>query len=266
MKNADKQIPVSQVLTNKITAYKFPVDKPIFWGPNQVTVFPSTYNEPTGPWRSNVLLQIPRVARFFFGDGGLLGGKGGTCAQNSTTPPPDKLWKYTSTQWWGTAASLKPAYRGSRIPNTGPNVYTINPSLGLWDSYDVFGDLGIGVMWNQTQFEAADLFGSVFQNGIYDPNTRVTVRNSDGSGSPLYQGPIDSCPYFDLLVYRSVTWIRTRTDNGFSTFVYGISSFNPPGTSGTAPPRCSFVDAFGATLSEQPIDDYLAILGTRGPC
>lgn len=86
MKNADNQIPVSKVMKNYTIVYKFPADKPIYWGPNQVTIYPATYNEPDQTqWKKNFILQIPRVTRFFFGDGGTSGG-GGPCDGGSTGP------------------------------------------------------------------------------------------------------------------------------------------------------------------------------------
>lgn len=85
MKNADQQIPVSQVMKQQAIIYSFPMSKPIYWGPGQVTVFPDTYNEPDKTqWKKNFILQIPRVARFFFGDGGNNGGGGGPCDGGST--------------------------------------------------------------------------------------------------------------------------------------------------------------------------------------
>lgn len=87
MKNADNQIPVSKVMGGRIISYSFPVSTPIYWGPGQVTVFPNTYNEPDkAQWKRSYIMQIPRVVRFFFGDGGILGGGGGPCDGGSTGP------------------------------------------------------------------------------------------------------------------------------------------------------------------------------------
>jgi hypothetical protein len=66
MKNRDRWIPRSETAKHHVISQKFPAARPIFWGPNQFTVYPSQYNEPSG-WKPNELLVLPRVARFFFG-------------------------------------------------------------------------------------------------------------------------------------------------------------------------------------------------------
>ncbi len=64
--NKDKKFPRSDADKRGLIDHKFPADKPIFWGPNQFTQFPDTYNEPSG-WRTNELLRIPQVLRLFTG-------------------------------------------------------------------------------------------------------------------------------------------------------------------------------------------------------
>ncbi len=89
MKNKDKNVPKSIVQASEVVIEKFIPAKPIFWGPNQLTVYPDTYNEPRD-WRDKEFINIPRVARFFFGDGGEAAG-GGAC-DGSDGRPPDSCW------------------------------------------------------------------------------------------------------------------------------------------------------------------------------
>jgi hypothetical protein len=49
--------------------YKFPQERPIYWGPNQDTKYPSTYVEPdVSLFRDKAALHIPVVVRFFIGN------------------------------------------------------------------------------------------------------------------------------------------------------------------------------------------------------
>lgn len=66
MQNKDHSIPQSNVTKHHIINTDFPIEKPIFWGPNQFTEYPDEYNPPSN-WRPNDLLALPRVVRFFFG-------------------------------------------------------------------------------------------------------------------------------------------------------------------------------------------------------
>lgn len=75
MENKDQGIPFSKY-PKRVIQQLFPQDKPIFWGPNQNTIFPGTYNEPSG-WNPNELLEIPRVLRVF------VGSKAGKCSCSS---------------------------------------------------------------------------------------------------------------------------------------------------------------------------------------
>ncbi len=266
--NQNNQVPwTKEKIGEAVIPPGFKANIHIFWGPGQLTIVDQLYNPPDPKaWHNFEPLSIPQVTRFIYAVKDDY--KSDDYTDDSVGPPPPPppgLWAYHSVVQWGLQASLKPAYRGSPIPGDNQWVFTIDPGTGLWDEAEFFGDLGAGVMWNPIG-EAAHFFGSIQLNGTYDGVHRVTIRNSDGSGAPLYQGPIEGCPYFDLLVWRSVTWTRSRTDNGFTVFVAAFQNYNPPGTDGTGPPRCSFTDYGGITLTEHPLSDYMAILGNHGPC
>lgn len=66
MENKDKKRPNSKAAKGRLIQTKFPKDRPILWGPNQDTVFPDTYNEPSD-WHEKELLRIPQVVRFIYG-------------------------------------------------------------------------------------------------------------------------------------------------------------------------------------------------------
>lgn len=82
MKNKDGYFPASKVASGHFFMYKFPLERPIFWGPGQDTIFPATYVEPDKDrWRNNEILQIPKVARFIMGSGSPASGEGDPCAE-----------------------------------------------------------------------------------------------------------------------------------------------------------------------------------------
>lgn len=69
--NKENGVPLSQNLKHWPLMYHFPEGKPIFWGPGQASTLGQAYEPPPrDAWIRNHVLQIPRVARFFFGDGG----------------------------------------------------------------------------------------------------------------------------------------------------------------------------------------------------
>jgi hypothetical protein len=70
--NVNKGLPKG--FERHLVAQHFPVDRPIFWGPNQSTKYSGVYNEPSG-FRSPEFMKIPKVVRF------ITGGIG-------TSPPP----------------------------------------------------------------------------------------------------------------------------------------------------------------------------------
>lgn len=266
--NTDKQIPWTKEAALLAPVIPPTFDKPlvhIFWGPGQKTGEDGAYESPNpNEWKNNSLLMIPQIVRFIYASKPSYGSDDFANDGSGGDPPPPGLWVYTNTIVWGIQPVLKPAYAGTRIPGTNPYVTTINPATGLYDFFEILGDDGL---WHSTVFEAADIYGGITRDGNFDIVTRrVVVRKSDGTGDPLFIGPITDCPYFDLLVWRGITWRRHRVDTGFEIFVAGFQSFNPPGTNPTGSPRCSYTDYGGIPGTEHPLDDYMTILGNHGPC
>jgi hypothetical protein len=71
--------PKFEVINRKPVVYSFPDSSPIFWGPNQLTIYPNTYVEPVGEWKDRAPLANIRVVRCFTGTTG---------APPPTVPPP----------------------------------------------------------------------------------------------------------------------------------------------------------------------------------
>lgn len=63
--NEDRKVPRSKVHYLYGLLYKFPISRPIFWGPNQLNSDADVYDEPSG-WRNQIYLQVPRVVRFIY--------------------------------------------------------------------------------------------------------------------------------------------------------------------------------------------------------
>jgi hypothetical protein len=71
MKNKDESIPASSLANSFSILYDFPAERPIFWGPGQLTNYPNSYSPPdVSLWRDQEYLQIPKVVRVFSGDDG----------------------------------------------------------------------------------------------------------------------------------------------------------------------------------------------------
>jgi hypothetical protein len=171
MLNKDNQIPVTKIMTGRLISYSFPVEKPIYWGPNQVTVFPDTYNEPSG-WKPNQVLSIPKVARFFFGDGGTIGGGGGGPCDGGDTGPIS-CWVVLSIIFPTTNPAGIHIIRRNNV-----DIYIFDRDR-LWQ--DVLGGGGqimeLNSRWNLDEGEAAAFLGS---DGEYtvpnDPSINSLVR------------------------------------------------------------------------------------------
>jgi hypothetical protein len=67
MKNRERGVPNSRALAKRPLFNKFPEERPIFWGPGQLTKFPDEYEEPDPGFTPKTAIQVPRVTRFLFG-------------------------------------------------------------------------------------------------------------------------------------------------------------------------------------------------------
>lgn len=63
---SNKNLGFPEGFDNTLVKQEFKSDKPIFWGPKQVTKYPDTYNEPS-QWTVPDLMKIPPVVRFITG-------------------------------------------------------------------------------------------------------------------------------------------------------------------------------------------------------
>jgi hypothetical protein len=62
----NKNLGLPKGFEGNLVKQKFPAAKPIFWGPNQTTLYPGVYTEPSD-WNHLEMMKIPAVVRFITG-------------------------------------------------------------------------------------------------------------------------------------------------------------------------------------------------------
>lgn len=228
---------------------------PIFWGDNQIVSEEGDYENPSNMTIQSIL-SIPKVVRFLYtydDDSDVAMKNNNNTARDNGPPAPTYTWR--SVVQWGEMAWLKTGFRAT----SGLN-YLVYPFIvidSIWADVELF-DVGIGPVFAPGFGPANQRYDSVEPNGIWPPSgaadggQRVNLHNTS-DGTSTFLGSIRDCPIFEFPVYRSVTWYRKRTDNGFEEFISGMSALSPPGTSGTQAPRKSFSSyPDGVTMSEYP--------------
>ena len=124
MLNKDKSIPVSKAAKSDSIAYNFPADKPIFWGPKQPSTFDAAYQPPDkDAWIMNHVLEIPKVARFFFGDGG---------PDDQHPPDNDARGNCWALVYTATGLLADPQGRNGVVILNGVATQTANLWISIW--------------------------------------------------------------------------------------------------------------------------------------
>lgn len=209
---------------NKPINYGFSENYPIFWGPQQLTVYPDQYMNPIG-WRDATIMQIPIVIRGFSGG-------------NSTSPPPVVPPPPAGDQVCG-AGKPRWHYLGTRRITTGQYI----SSKGATNTC-TGGGINLGSYWYMhamTFSNASFNFGSgsltaqqVLQGntGLFRFGVFTTTSGSFFSNNTVGKTGVTSttltCPAGSETITHDVWGVNAGTQLPYPTT--GLPDVYPPGS------------------------------------
>jgi len=183
VKNKDLGVPSSKKAKNYLLTLDFPESRPIYWGPAQSTGFPTDYFEPDkDKWKTNEILRIPKVARFFYGH------RLTSPDQDPCSPPPtpteDKItiaevrdhlppypYDFIIVWWW--------YVNGNRvyhdyIQSAPPGDYVLIGDTIVWMDYRPFYTVGLSFSGTPSLLPIRYVYNGVSGPGYYSGGVKLT--------------------------------------------------------------------------------------------